>query len=126
LYVDSSALVKLVVAEAETPALAAELGRHGGLITSALADIEVRRAAARSGAAGYRTTALLAACELVDWDASIRAAASELAPPELGTLDSIHLATALSLGPAVAAFVTYDRALANAAAAHDLRVLSPA
>lgn len=52
-------------------------------------------------------------------------AAAELDPPALRTLDAIHLATALSLGPALGALVTYDRRLHGAAADLEIDVLSP-
>ena len=57
---------------------------------------------------------------------AILAAAAKLEPPELRTLDSIHLATALSLGRDLGALATYDRRLDQAARALNLEVLSPA
>jgi hypothetical protein len=48
-----------------------------------------------------------------------------LSPPGLGTLDAIHLATALAIGPALEAFITYDRQLGRAAAAAGLRAEAP-
>ena len=50
LYVDSSALVKLVVAEPETPALLEFLAGWPYRVSSALARVEVLRAVKRTGA----------------------------------------------------------------------------
>lgn len=44
LYLDSSALVKLVLPERETAALRSILPRFAGLVSSALAEVEVYRA----------------------------------------------------------------------------------
>ena len=53
-------------------------------------------------------------------------AAGSLAPPELRSLDAIHLASAEQIGSDLRAFVTYDERLAAAAAARGLRVIHPA
>jgi len=47
-YVDSSALVKLVVAETETADLVEALGGYDAVVTSELAVVEVTRAATRA------------------------------------------------------------------------------
>jgi hypothetical protein len=52
--------------------------------------------------------------------------ASRLDPPELRTLDALHLASAISLEEDLGAFACYDERLANAAAREGLRVLAPA
>ena len=48
-YIDSSALLKLLVREAETSALEADLAAREGLVTSSLAVVECRRAVRRAG-----------------------------------------------------------------------------
>ncbi len=50
IYLDSAAVVKLVVAEPESPALVDWLNAHGGLpwFTSTLAEVEVARAIRRA------------------------------------------------------------------------------
>jgi predicted nucleic acid-binding protein len=55
----------------------------------------------------------------------VLSSAASVEPPELGTLDAIHLATALPLAAELDAFVTYDRQLARAARGAGLRVESP-
>ena len=52
--------------------------------------------------------------------------AATLAPPEMRTLDAIHVASALALGTDLAAVVTYDVRMQQAATHCRLRVLAPA
>jgi uncharacterized protein len=52
--------------------------------------------------------------------------AAAIEQPFLRTLDAIHLAAAVSMRPALSAFVTYDKRLAAAAQEAGLPVLSPA
>lgn len=49
-----------------------------------------------------------------------------LDPPNLRTLDAIHLATALSLGDDLTLLISYDDRLTQAAAAAGIEVASPA
>ncbi len=73
--------------------------------------------------------ALIASLELVDVDPVVLDRASQPMPTELGTLDAIHLATALlwkELARADLVMATHDRALALAAKAHGLRVVGSA
>jgi hypothetical protein len=51
--------------------------------------------------------------------------AADLGPPSLRSLDALHLATALSLGSALDAFVVYDERLARAATEAGLPVVAP-
>lgn len=53
-------------------------------------------------------------------------AAGLLAPPELRSLDAIHLASAEQLGSDLRGFVTYDERPASAATGRGLRVIHPA
>jgi predicted nucleic acid-binding protein len=48
-----------------------------------------------------------------------------LDPPGLRTLDALHLACALDLGPALDAFLCYDERLVTAARLHGLPVRAP-
>jgi predicted nucleic acid-binding protein len=127
-YLDSSALVKLVVEEAESVDLEAELGRGPRWVTSALAAVEVRRVVRRSHDEPPfrdRAEAVLAACALLSVDARVLSRAAALDPPRLRTLDAIHLASALEVGDDLGAFVAYDRDLVTAARAHELETLTP-
>jgi predicted nucleic acid-binding protein len=128
LYLDSSALVKLVVSEPETEALLEVLPEWPERISSALARVEVVRALARVAAgpaARQRAAAVLARVGLVAIDDAVLEVAARLRPPTLRSLDAVHLATALSVGDELGAFVTYDDRLAAAAGRARLRVLSP-
>jgi predicted nucleic acid-binding protein len=69
--------------------------------------------------------ALLDGISFIPADAALGDEAGVLRPPELRSLDSLHLATALSLGPHLAAFVTYDERLADAARWYGLPVTTP-
>src|SRR3712207_9247842 len=62
-----------------------------------------------------RARALLAGVDLVPMSPDVLEVAADLAPPSLRSLDAVHLATALSLGSALDAFVVYDERLAQAA-----------
>ena len=129
LYLDSSALVKLVVAEPESPALLKLLRAWPIRVSSALSLAEVPRALRRAGfSAGARRRArdVLARINLVDIDRRVLAGAAALDPTALRTLDAIHLATALSIREDLQAVVTYDRRLTAAAQRAQLEVLAPA
>jgi predicted nucleic acid-binding protein len=128
-YLDSSALVKLVVTEPESTALMDLLRARPDRVSSAVALTEVPRALRRAGFGTRerrRARELLARLALVDVDRHILAAAAALDPPTLRTLDAIHLATALAVRDDLAALVTYDRRLRAAAERAHLDVLAPA
>jgi uncharacterized protein len=120
--------VKLVAEEPETAALLDFLANWPHRVSSALARVEVLRAVRRAGAGPavrQRAMRVLARVGLVQIDERVLVAAARLAPPDLRTLDAIHLATARSLD-GLAGMVTYDVRLRRAAARSRLRVWSPA
>ena len=131
-YIDTSALVKLVVREAESDALERALPDLGELATSAITSIELAREVARARADGtaevaddYAILALLAALAEVPLDVEVRSAAASLTPIELRTLDAIHLASALTLADDLTAVLAYDKRLQNAARSRGITVLAP-
>lgn len=125
LYLDSSALVKLVAEEAESGALAGFVnGRAGELVTSVVTSVEVRRAARRVGAAAAGDRALRTVA-LVELAPEIRDLAVAIEPVSLRSLDAIQLATALVLGDALESLVAYDRRLVEAARVNGVDVVSP-
>ena len=127
-YVDSSALLKLVVPERETDALIAALAGYPDRVTSRLSAVECRRAVRRSGGKANvlaRLDHVLSACTLLHLDETVMRLAETIGPPELRSLDAIHLASALSLGDYPAAFVAYDARLLRAAKTLKLNVLAP-
>lgn len=129
-YLDASAIVKLVVREPESPVLFEWLAARPDRVSSVVARIEVLRALARAypSAAAARRRALEALDRIgsLALDRGIVDTASDLGPPELRSLDAIHLATALSLGADLAGLVTYDDRLAAAAGRARIQVWSPA
>ncbi|MGY1679797.1 type II toxin-antitoxin system VapC family toxin [Geodermatophilus sp. SYSU D01176] len=125
---DSSALTKLVVREPETAPLHAWLEARAEAMWSAssLTRVEVVRAVARSRATAVPSARrLLAGMDLVPITPDLLDAAADLGPPSLRSLDALHLATALSLGSALDAFVVYDERLARAATDAGLPVVAP-
>ncbi|MBK9239858.1 MAG: type II toxin-antitoxin system VapC family toxin [Acidobacteria bacterium] len=127
-YLDASAIVKLVVPEAETDALISALAEWPDRVTSVVARVEVHRALRRAGATPSQRTradAVLAGLVLIRVDEPVLARAVALRDPHLRALDAIHLATALSLGDDPEAFIAYDTRLAQAAKTQRLPVAHP-
>ena len=125
-YLDSSALVKLVVAEAESEALTGHLRKRANRVSCALARVEVVRAVASQGhAATARARRLIAHTRLVRLDDVLLDEAAALDGAVLRSPDAIHLAAARALGSALAEVITYDRRMAEAARGLGLPVASP-
>jgi predicted nucleic acid-binding protein len=128
-YVDTSALVKLVTVEPESAALRSYLSESGGdaEFTAAITRTELVRAASRLRDADIARQArlLLTRLHFVEISSALLDAAAVLPPPDLRALDAIHLAAALT-APDLRAFVSYDRRLADAAAQAGVVVVSPA
>lgn len=126
-YLDSSAIVKLAVAEPESAALRQYLLRRRPLVASALARTEVPRALLPLGpAAVRRAEEVLTRIELIRVSGRVLTLAGSLLPATLRSLDAIHLATAQLLGEDLARLVTYDERMAAAAQAMGWRVVAPA
>jgi predicted nucleic acid-binding protein len=126
-YLDTSALVKLVVREAETVALRAWLGKMDRDPASCdLARTELLRTVRR--AAPDRVTqarAVLDSVTLIGVTTQTFEDAGRLDPSILHTLDAVHLAAALDLGDDLDGIVTYDDRLAEAARFNGIPVLAP-
>ncbi len=125
-YIDSSALVKLVVPEPESDALRAELAGWDRHVSSALARVEVVRACARvDEKAGRIAEQVVGALDLIALDERVLEEAALLRPVELRSLDSIHLASALLLGDALGVALVYDERLLEAMQATGMPVAAP-
>ncbi len=125
-YLDASAIVKLIAPEDETGALAAYLGEHRSQATSVVGLVEVRRAVARRGNVPRdRVEDVLGRIPAIGLDLALVEAAGSIGPAALRTLDAIHLASAALLGAELEAVVTYDRRLADASLAHGLDPVAP-
>lgn len=136
-YVDASVILRLALVQpnrlTEWPKI--RRGVSSALITAEslrtldrlrlraqLSDVEVatRRAAILS---------LIASLELVELDAAVLCRASQPMPTELGTLDAIHLTTALlwkEMTGTPITVATHDEALGVSARAHGLSVVGSA
>jgi uncharacterized protein len=126
-YVDASALVKLVIDEPETASLKDFLrSRDSTLTTSAIAVVEVSRASAIAHP-GIETQEkarrFLNACHLIGIGETILRGAAQAAPRYLRTLDAIHLVTAQFAAPD--AMIVYDKRLGAAAREAGLAIVSP-
>ncbi len=128
IYLDTSAIVKLVAAEEESAALINWLNGHPdeNLVTSAIGHIELIGAAARTGpdvvARARNVASTIDTLVLTD---TIASAAATIPPAELRTLDSIHLATAHTHRQSLTALCAYDRRLLEAAQSQGLPIVSP-
>jgi predicted nucleic acid-binding protein len=126
-YLDSSALVKLVVREAESAALAGHLADHPNRVSCALVRVEVPLAVRSHGRAAMdRARALLKTISLLRLDDSLLDAAAALGADGLRSLDAIHLAGATALGQGLTELITYDRRMTDAARDLGLVVAAPA
>lgn len=125
-YLDASALVKLIVMEAESQALADYLGSRPVRVSTALVRTEVPRAVRR-----YRPQLLDSAVRMLDGlrlitlDTAVMDRAALVNPPEVRSLDAIHLAAALAVFDELEAIVTYDERMAQAARSLGLAVAEP-
>ena len=128
IYLDSSALMKLVRRENETPALHEWLGLRPELpvVTSELGRVEVLRAARRvGGRALTEARAVIGDLDLTPLDHAAQELACDIDDPMLRTLDALHLASAVLLSEELTTFISYDRRLANAARTAGLVVATP-
>ena len=125
-YLDSSALVKLVLRERETGAFRRFLHGRKVLSSSAVARLEVTRAARHRGHVELRRARLvLARISSLRIDDELIESAAHLEPLSLRTLDAIHLATALAIGDDLDALVTYDHRMSAAAEHLGVPVVAP-
>ena len=128
IYLDASALVKLLFEEAESEALEQWIGARVDVpkVTSELSIIEVLRTCRRvDGSATADGRRVLAGLDLIPVTRTVLEQSAVIGAPALRSLDAIHLASARSAGTAVTTFVTYDERLARAAEEDGLAVIGP-
>jgi predicted nucleic acid-binding protein len=133
-YVDASVLLRVALRQPNALAQWSQINRG---VSSALVATESLRTLDRlrlraqlsdAQVAERRQTilALIASLELIEIDAVVLDRAAQPMPTELGTLDAIHLSSALlwreSTGEELS-MATHDRALALGAQAHGMRTL---
>ena len=142
IYLDSSALVKLVRLEDGSSALRQWLDERADelQVTSELARAEVVRAIRRAAHTDRgelidsaalteqlgEAADVLAAVAQVVVDRDVLDRAGELSSPVIRTLDAIHLASAAGWDLPDEQFVTYDLRLATAARGAGMAVTAPA
>ncbi|HEU0088360.1 MAG TPA: type II toxin-antitoxin system VapC family toxin [Pseudonocardiaceae bacterium] len=126
IYLDTSALAKLIVREAETTALGTWLRQHVAQlwVTSIVGRVELVRVAQRFSAADAACL-LLAGLDTIPLAAYVADVAQSTGSFALRTLDAIHLASALSVRAELTAFCCYDRRLLDAAGDAGLPVHTP-
>lgn len=126
-YLDTSALVKLVVAEVETEALRAwlkEVDRDP--VSSDLSRTELIRVVRRTiPDRVLQARAVLDSITLIEVTTAMFEEAGRLDPTVPRTLDAVHLAAAMSLGDDIESIVTYDDRLSQAARANGISVTAP-
>jgi predicted nucleic acid-binding protein len=128
IYLDSSALMKLVRYEDETAALREwlDVRPEEPVASSELGRVEVLRAARRAGdQAMAEARAVVGDLDLVPLSRAVQDVACDIGDPLLRTLDALHLASALLLGDELTAFVAYDQRLDAGAHAVGLVVTRP-
>jgi predicted nucleic acid-binding protein len=128
IYLDSSALLKLIRREDETAALSAWLSERPEqpVVSSELGRVEVLKAARRIGdRALTEAHAVVGDIDLVPLDRTVQDLASEIGYPLLRALDALHLASAVLLSNELTAFIAYDQRLTSAAKAVGLVVATP-
>jgi predicted nucleic acid-binding protein len=125
-YLDSSAIVKLVVQERESQALRRYLHGEPARASCVLARVEVLRAVARHGAPILgRARRILSRIDLVHIDDELLDDAATLDAGVLRSLDAVHLAAARVFGDELSAVVTYDERMARSASLLGLAVAAP-
>jgi len=138
IYLDTSALVKLLLPEPESASLRGWLSARASAprISSALAEVEVSRAvrvaategrvrAGRLSAALASAEAIIAGLQLIAVDKRVLRAAASLPSPRLRSLDAVHVATASLYAGALQALVSYDVRMLAAGAGEGLPTASP-
>jgi len=124
-YLDTSAALKLLIEEPESPALAQTVDREQpDLVAGWLLETELRRAAQRLPALGMDVVSeFLAGVSLYEMPGSLFREAGILPGETLRSLDALHLAAAVRIG--VDLVLTYDVRMADSARLLGLPVLSP-
>jgi len=126
LYLDTSALGRVLLAEPDARAVLTAMGGFERLVSSRLLALELRRLAMRRGRAA-QAEAMLAGVALLEVGERVMSEADTIPPASVRSLDAIHLATAVrcARSGAVEAVLTFDHHLAEGAREHGLEVLAP-
>lgn len=125
-YIDTSALGRILLEEPEMSAIMRALDTFDRRTASQLLDVELHRLGLREGLLDH-IDELLATIVLIPLEEETLIAAKTVTPPTVATLDAIHLATAVRLADQgeLDTVMTYDKQLAAGAREHGITVLSP-
>ncbi|MDT4946869.1 MAG: uncharacterized protein QOH14_3602 [Pseudonocardiales bacterium] len=128
IYLDSSALLKLLFEESESAALAQWIAERADtpMVSSELAKVEVVRATRRLDTDVVPAArALVSQLDLIPLSGALIEEAADAGEALLRTLDAIHLASALTIRIELTAFAAYDNRLLAAAEAAGLEPIRP-
>lgn len=126
IYVDTSALGRVLLAEPDAKAIHSVLDQHDDWWCSELLVVELRRFATREGLVDPAEK-LLEEVELLGVDSDVLQRASRIDPSEVRSLDAIHLDAAVHLSEQgkIEAVLTYDHQLQAGCRHHNLEVAAP-
>ena len=126
IYVDTSALGRAVLREADAPAIRAVLARFDPWYANELLKVELRRLGRRE-AVEARAERTLSLVTLSGLTSAVLEQAAQLDPVNVRSLDAIHLATAINLHAAgdIAAVLTYDGQLQDGCQHHGIAIEAP-
>ena len=126
-YLDTSAAVKLLIAEEGTKSLLRWLeSNENRVFSSDLLRTELLRVTRRTAPdLMMRARAILDALVILTLSTELCERAAILEPRLLCSLDAFHLAAAMEMGDDLRGLVTYDRRLAAGAESLGIRVLTP-
>ena len=124
-YLDTSALLKLVVSEKESAALRKVVGDNE--VTSNFTRLEVARTLKPYSAKAKKDAgALLNSISLIPVDSEIMTQAELIIEvSESKAADAIHVASAMRLGTLIEGIITYDNQMAVAASRLGIQVIAP-
>lgn len=131
IYMDTSALTKLLIAEPETAELqgwlTAQTEQGESAATSTLGRVELMRTVARYGTTGQsdRARYLLDGLDVLPLTETVMTLAESIGPATLRSLDAIHLAVAAHFSHELSAFVSYDHRLLSGCRDIGLATASP-
>jgi uncharacterized protein len=113
-YIDSSALVKLIIEEDESDAIRSFVGQR--LFTSVLTRIEVSRTLARAGHLGVQVREqLIGFLDFLPISEELISSIENLPiPASVRSLDSIHIGSARLINPLIGGVITYDKKMQEA------------
>lgn len=125
IYIDSSAILKMIIKEKESDAIISIA--RARFITSEISRVEVIRAILR-----YEPSALKSAAQVLKNINYVKIDSQTLVQAErlpdrinLRALDAIHIAVAAKMGLKINSILTYDKQMAKAAKALGFEVMAP-